>query len=115
MELEYVANGDYLIPAFVLDEQAPTYGKYGMLRKRYLQEHRRGMYSALLLEGGLTAHLNETDALAREFISRSVKEMAQRRGIDEDMKARDQLAWVRAMNALKAQAEEAAMKEFVYA
>lgn len=115
MELEYAANGDYLVPALVLDEEAPAYGKYGMLRKRHLQEHRRGLYAALLLKGNLVSHLNETDALAHEFISRTVKEMAKRQGITEAMKAGDQVAWVGAMNALKAQAEEAALAEFVYA
>ncbi len=114
MELNYIANGDYLIPALTLDEEVPVYGKYGMLRKRYLKEHRKGYYSSLLLSGKLVAHLNETDALTREFISRTVEATAKRQNIDEAIKACDQMAWAGAMNAIKSQAEEAALREIVF-
>lgn len=115
MELSYARNGDYLIPDLTIDEQEPAFGKYGRMRKQYLKEHRKGLYAALLLKGELVAHLNEADALARDFISRTVIDMAKRQGIDEALKARDQMAWVGAMNAIRAQAEEMALAEFVYA
>ena len=58
MELNYVQNGDYLIPDLTLHEEEPAYGKYGRLRKRYLQQQRKGFYGALLLQRELVAHLN---------------------------------------------------------
>ena len=114
MELNYKQCGDYLIPDLVMDEAEPTYGKYGRLRKRYLQQHRRGLYNALLLQGKLIDHLNSIDAEARSFVFRYVKELAKNQHIDETLKARDPMAWVGAMNAIKHQAEEIALREFVY-
>lgn len=114
MELNYRQCGDYLIPDLVMDEAAPAYGKYGRLRKRYLQQYRKGLYSALLLQGKLVSHLNSIDEETRSFVFRYVKELAKSQHIDEALKARDPMAWVGAMNAIKQQAEEIALREFVY-
>ena len=115
MELNYVQNGDYLIPDLTLHEEEPAYGKYGRLRKRYLQQQRKGFYGALLLQRELVAHLNSIDAEARLYVSRTVEELAKRQHSDEALKARDQMAWVGAMNAIRNQAEEIALREIVYA
>lgn len=114
-EITYTQVGDYLLPNLTIgDEPQPTYGKYGMLRKQYLKEYRKGTYASLLLSGKLSKHLAETDTLVKVFISRMVKEMAQKQGIDEAMKALDEMAWVGAMNMIKAQAEEIALSKYVY-
>lgn len=113
--IEYIKNGDYLIPNLTLPaEESRTLGKYDMLRKSYLKQHRKGLYSSMLLDGTLYDHLYEIDEEAHRFLSRCVKEMAAREGVDEAMKAKDQMEWVRRMNGIKARAEEMMMKEFVY-
>lgn len=111
--IEYITVGDYQIPNLTLEEQ-PAIGKYGMLRKRYLKEHRRGAYNAMLLSGELFKHLADVDTAVHESVFLTVSEMAKKQGVDEALKARDQLAWVSAMNAIKAQAEEIASSEYIY-
>lgn len=114
-ELTYTQVGDYLLPDLTVgDEAQPAYGKYGTLRKRYLKKHRRTMYASLLISGKLNQHLAEVDTLARASVSRLVKKLAWQQGIDEAAKARDQMAWVGAMNMIKAQAEEIVLAEYVY-
>ena len=92
-----------------------TLGKYGRMRKAYLQEHRRMLFNSLLLAGELTAHLAEIDRTANERVSRMVSEMAAAQDVNEELKERDLMAWVGAMNSLKAQAEEIVLTELVYA
>ena len=77
-ELTYTQSGDYLLPNLTIGDPQPTYGKYGMLRKRYLKEHRSGVYASLLTSGKLNQHLAEIDRLVRDTVSRLVKEMAKR-------------------------------------
>ena len=113
-ELTYTQVGDYLLHDLTIGEPQPTYGKYGMLRKQYLKEYRRGTYASLLISGKLNQHLVEIDRLVRETVSRLVKEMAKRQGVDETMKAHNQMAWVGVMNMIKFQAEEIALSEYVY-
>ena len=114
MEISYRQCGDYFIPNIVMDEAAPTYGKYGRLRKTYLREHHKGFYAELLLRSELVAHLNSIDEQASVCFSRTVAELAKNQHIDEALKARDPMAWVGAMNAIRNQAEEIALWEFVY-
>ena len=112
--ISYTLRGDYYIPDLVLTErEQQTIGKYGMLRKRFLQEHRKGTYSALMLVGKLYEHLHDVDEQARGLVFRTINELAVAQGIDEALKTRDQMAWVGAMNAIKEQAEET-LREFVY-
>lgn len=111
--IRYTLQGDYYVPNLVLPEEEYSIGKYGLLRKRFLQEYRKGTYSTLLLSGRLNEHLHEIDEQAHDFISRTVKQLAAAQGIDEALKARDQMAWVGAMNAIKAQAKEMALKKIV--
>lgn len=104
--ISYTLHGDYYTPDLVLPEKEYIIGKYGMLRKSFLQEHRKGTYSAMLLGGTLYDHLQEIDEQAHDSISRTVKEMAAREGVNEALKANDQMEWVRRMNGIKARAEE---------
>ena len=115
MNLSYIRNGDYDIPDLTLPGQPePTYGKYGRMRKHYLKEHRGSLYNRLLLAGTLTAHLNSADAEVMALLNCIVSQAAKKQGITEELKARDQMQWVGAMNAIHAQAEEIVLSEIVY-
>ena len=115
MELTYTQNGDYLLTDLTLPEQPkPTYGKYGRMRKRYLKEYRGSLYNRLLLDGTLTAHLNSVDAEVMALLNCIVSQAAKKQGVTEELKARDQMKWVGAMNAIHAQAEEFVLSEIVY-
>ena len=115
MELSYRQNGDYLIPDIEMDTQ-PTevIGKYGMMRKVFLKEHRSGTYNALLLQNRLTEHLLEIDRTAREQVEQTMAQMAKAEGVTESLKARDQMAWVQQMNNIKSRAEETVIAEIVH-
>ena len=112
--LSYTLCGDYYLPDLVLNEEEPTYGKYGMLRKQFLKEHRPIRYQNLLLSGKLTAHLNRVDQQAREQVESLMKQMAEKQGVTERVKMQDQMKWVGLMNGIKACAEEIVLKERVY-
>ena len=112
--LSYTLCGDYYLPDLVLNEEEPTYGKYGMLRKQFLKEYRPIRYQNLLLSGKLTAHLNQIDQEVREQVESLMKQMAEKQGVTEQVKMQDQMKWVGLMNGIKACAEEIVLKERVY-
>ena len=112
--LSYTLCGDYYLPDLVLNEEEPTYGKYGMLRKQFLKEHRSARYQYLLLTGKLNEHLNQIDQEAREQVEMLMKQMAEKKGVTEELKVQDQMKWVRLMNNIKASAEEIILKNMVY-
>ena len=110
----YTLHGDYYLPDLVLREEESTYGKYGMLRKQFLKEHRSARYQYLLLTGKLNEHLNQTDQEAREQVEMLMKQMAEKKGVTEELKVQDQMKWVRLMNNIKVSAEEIILKNMVY-
>ena len=110
----YTLHGDYYLPDLVLREEEPTYGKYGMLRKQFLKEHRSARYQYLLLTGKLNEHLNQTDQEAREQVEMIMKQMAEKKGVTEELKVQDQMKWVGLMNNIKVSAEEIILKNMVY-
>ena len=114
-ELTYTRCGDYYIPDLKLSEQpeAPI-GKYGRMRRRYLKEHRPGLYSSLILSEKLYPHLLEIDRTARERMDAMLPRMMETAGVTEDLKARDPMRWVGLMNTLKAQVEEIILKEMTF-
>ena len=112
--MSYTLHGDYYLPDLVLNEEEPTYGKYGMLRKQFLKEHRSARYQYLLLTGKLNEHLNQTDQEAREQVEMLMKQMAERQGLTEKLKVQDQMKWVRLMNNIKASAEEIILSDIIY-
>ena len=112
--MSYTLYGDYYLPDLVLNEEEPTYGKYGMLRKQFLKEHRSARYQYLLLTGKLNEHLNQTDQEARKQVEMLMKQMAEKKGATEELKAQDQMKWVRLMNNIKASAEEMVLREILY-
>ena len=101
-----------LVPDVELPEQKPI-GKYGKMHLDYLKHHRRGRYSALLGEGRLNAYLSEIDEQAHEMLSSLTVELAKTQGIDEHLKATDQLRWVQMMNNVRSSAEETIMRELI--
>ena len=112
--MSYTLHGDYYLPDLVLREEEPTYGKYGMLRKQFLKEYRPIRYQKLLLSGKLTAHLNQIDQEVTEQVEVLMKQMAEKQGVNENLKRQDQMKWVRLMNNIKVSAEEIVLKERVY-
>ena len=112
--MSYTLHGDYYLPDLVLNEEEPIYGKYGMLRKQFLKEHRSARYQSLLLTGKLNEHLNQTEQEAREQVEMLMKQMAEKKGVTEELKVQDQMKWVRLMNNIKASAEEIVLKNMVY-
>ena len=115
MELTYEKNGDYLIPNLMPDsepEEALT--KYRLMRRNYLKEHRRGIYSGLLMEGMLKAHCLEIQRQAEERKDFLTEQMANAEGVTEELKASDQMKWVAKMNSIRHSAEETVLTELVY-
>ena len=114
MDLTYTRNGDYLFPNLCLENENPPIGKYGLLRKSYLKEHKRGWYSSLLLTGKLDEHLAEIDRACTERVELITNQLARREGVTEALKASDQMEWIRRMNSIRARAEEIVLNELVY-
>ena len=112
--MSYTLHGDYYLPDLVLREEEPIYGKYGMLRKQFLKEHRSAGYQYLLLTGKLNEHLNQTDQEAREQVETLMEQMTEKQGVTEELKSQDQMERVRLMNNIKASAEEIVLKNMVY-
>lgn len=113
--LSYTLHGDYYLPDLVLPEEEPiTYGKYGLLRRTFLREHRKGIYSLLLTQGKLVEHLNQVDREANYKIELLVQKMAELEGVTEKLKEENQMLWVRMMNNINNAAEEIVLLEIVY-
>ena len=112
--LSYTLHGDYYLPDLEINEEEPTYGKYGIMRKQFLKEHRSARYQYLVLTGKLTEHLNQVDKEVREKVEILMEQMAEQWSVTEELKMQDQMEWVRRMNNIKNVAEEMAEKEFLY-
>ena len=111
----YMQVGDYYIPD-LKDEEPGHYsiGKYGRMRKRYLQEHHPILFSELTLSGKLYQHLAETDHACKERVELIIWQMKGREGVTEALKAADQFEWIRRMNSIYNRAEEIVLNELVY-
>ena len=112
-ELNYTLHGDYYLPDLEINEEEPTYGKYGIMRKQFLKEHRSARYQYLVLTGKLTDHLNQVDQEVREKVEMLVERMDEQWGVTEKLKMQDQMEWVRRMNNIKSAAEEMVIKEYI--
>ena len=104
--LSYTLYGDYYLPDLEINEEEPTYGKYGIMRKKFLKEHRSARYQYLVLTGKLTEHLNQVDKEAREKVEMLVEQMAEQWGVTEKLKMQDQMEWVRKMNNIRSRVVE---------
>ena len=111
----YRREGDYLIPNLELpDTEQYQIGKYGMMRKTYLKEHRPVLYNTLFWNGTLYRHLAEIDQTCNERMELMIRQMAEREGVTEALKASAQLEWVGRMNIIRNRAEEIVLSEVVY-
>ena len=96
--LSYTLHGDYYLPDLEINEKKPAYGKYGIMRKQFLKEHRSARYQYLVLTGKLTEHLNQVDKEVREKVEILVEQMAEQWGVTDELKMQDQMEWVKRMN-----------------
>jgi hypothetical protein len=111
----YTQVGDYLLPNLTIDEsKQQSLGKYGRMQRRYLKEHRRVLYTNLLVADKLDQHLAEIDKACEERMELLTQQMAKREGVTEELKAADQMEWVRRMTSIHNRAEEIALRELVY-
>lgn len=114
-KLTYTASLDYFIPNIAFSEAATkNLSKYGRMRKKYLQEHRPGLFNRLILSEKLNSHCAEIDAAARSRIDTMLPRLAKAAGATEGLKSRDPLKWVGLMNTCKAQVKEIILTELIY-
>ena len=115
MNLTYTQNGDYLIPDLSLTEQENRpLGKYGRMRRKYLEEHRPILWNQMILTETLFPHLREIEETANRRLEQMMPALMKAAGVTEGLKARDPMAWVGLMNSCKAQAEEVILQELIY-
>ena len=111
----YVKVGDYYTPDLMLDDQPDKeIGTYGRMRERYLKANHSGRYSYMLLHGTLYSHLLETDEAAQDYLDAMISRMAAAANVTEELKARDQMAWVGQMSAIRAQVDEMLRADLIY-
>jgi len=112
--IEYVRNGDYYIPNLTVpDDKVYNIGKYGRLHSIFIKENRPTIYSMKMLDGTWLAYLEEIDTSAKEMDDRLIKDMAVKQGITEEFKAKDQMAWIGAMNNIRHSVEEFVLKDLI--
>ena len=111
--LSYTLHGDYYLPDLKINEEEPAYGKYGIMRKQFLKEHRSARYQYLVLTGKLTEHLNQVDKEVREKVEMLMEQMVEQWGVTEELKMQDQMEWVRRMNSIKSIIEET-ISDFIF-
>lgn len=115
MKLIYEKCGDYLVPNILPNpEPEGELRKYGMMRKNYLANHHRGIYSGMLLEGRLKEHLLMIQEQAEGRFDVIVHQMAEKENVTERLKVADQMSWVRKMNSIRARADEILKDEIIY-
>ena len=112
--LSYTLYGDYYLPDLEINEEEPTYGKYGIMRKHFLKEHRSARYQYLVLTGKLTEHLNQVDKEAREKVEMLMEQMAEQWDVTEELKTQNQMEWMQRMNNIKTNAEEIVYKNIIF-
>ena len=113
--IKYELKGEQYYPMLEISEKNEhKIGKYGLLHRDYIKQHKRGIYTTLLTEGMLNAHLYEIDVQANEMVEVIVANLARERGIDEELKASDAIKWVAEMNSIKSSAEEIVLREVIY-
>ena len=114
-EITYTMVGDYNLPNLTLPQQSEvTLGKWSRMRRTYLKEHHKILYYNLLTKGILTQHLAEVQQRATELEETLVKQMAQKEGLTEQMKANDMMKWVRLMNNIRNSAQEIVKEQVIF-
>ena len=108
----YQQNGDYLLPNLEVPE-CPKVGVWGERRRKYLREHQKALYTAMMLSDTLNAHLGEVDHTATEMYDRLTSQLAAQEGITEQLKATNQMEWIQQMNNIRNRAAEVVWKELI--
>lgn len=113
--LWYELQGDYYLPCLKLPkEESRHIGIWGQRHLRYLKQHRKVLYSELLISGKLNSYLADIDRQAEEMFSRLVKQLSEKEGVTETLKAENQMLWVQKMNNLRNAAMEIVLNELIY-
>ena len=112
--MDYVLVGDYYIPNLKLPNEERPIGKYGRMYRKYLKEHNPMRFNDLVLDGQLWVYLADLNEQAQERLSLIVEQMKASEGVTEELKAGDQMAWIRAMNSIHNRAEEIVLEKIVY-
>ena len=114
-KITYTQQGDYLLPDLKLPEQPKVeIGVFGKRHLRYLERNRKILYTNLLSKGKLTAYLADINEQAENMFDRLVKQLAEREGVTEQLKANNQMLWIKKMNSIRNRAEEIVNHEFIY-
>ncbi len=112
--INYVLVGDYYIPEIGMKEERRPIGKYGMLRKQYLKEHKPERLSVLVIKGELDQHLADVEERAKRIVNELMNQMIKTEGITEELKRQDQMEWVRRVNGIINRAEEIVLNQLIY-
>ena len=112
--LEYIRSGDYFIPNLTLPEETRPIGKWGRMHREYLKEHKPIQYNCLLLSGKLWTYLADLNEQAQDRLERIIDQKNTAEGVTEELKAADPMAWVGAMNNIRASAEEIIREELIF-
>lgn len=113
-QLDYIECGEFLIPNLTMKKVDGYIGKYGMMRKRFLQEHRSSQFQGMVLMDEMNEHLVEIERQAEERMDMLEKQMKEAEDVTEELKSRDQMEWVRKMNSIHNRAEEIVLNEIIY-
>ena len=112
--ISYTLQGDYYLPDLALsDEEEQSIGLWGQRHLRYIKQHRKVLYLNLLTSGKLNRYLSDLDKQAEEMFSRLVKQMAEREGVTEQLKADNQMEWIARMNNIRSRATEIVNKSLI--
>ena len=117
VKLTYTKVGDYYIPDLILDEEPEQdvfYGKYGSLRRDYLREHKPKLWAVLVNHGTLADHLKGIERAAEQRMDTLLPQLLKAASVTEELKARDQMAWVGLVNNCKAKVEEIILTDLIY-
>lgn len=116
MNISYPKNSDYLLPNLILENKKQyNIGKYGLLRLNYIKKEKLGLYFDLLVNDKLNEYLHNIDTTVMEMVQKLIKELAEKENITEELKSSNQMLWIGKMNNIKNIAEEAILKEYIYA
>lgn len=114
-KITYRQVGDFKIPNIILpEEENVTLGRYGMMRMKFLQKNKSGMYMLLITKGTLMRTLKKTEDEANEMLERLIEQMMKAQGVTEELKENNQMLWVQMMNNIRHSTEEIVLKELIY-
>ena len=113
-EINYTLVGDYYIPNIALPEENRPIGRWGRLHRNYLEKHHPILFNDLVLSDRLWTYLADLNEQAQDRLSLIIEQMKATEGVTEELKAADQMAWVRAMNSIRNRAEEIILREMIY-